>query len=578
MKKLFGVLLALVAASASAQSRIIPGGGGSVASGSSVAGCTAYSLVFIDSAGNLKCDLTPINGSVTTAGRSIFTVRDSITGASATSNFLNVTGTFPATLSAEARGASFVFTGAGAAETIEQSGLSSVFTGSSNARQAAVYGELLGTNANSSGSPIYGVNSMLSSSTTVANWGVIGYSSYNAASKAMGGVLGLVYAGNGTTGNIVGGYFGSSAAVNPGLSAGVIAFGDDGATNGAGGYFSFTGLNYAPSSADPGVFTGKAALIADNAAVAANIFEARDNGTAVVTIADGGATTFTQPVTVSAGTSASPSIKDSVSGGGIWFFSGYPQLNSQASTWLFGGQTLPGSVYGLGIRGSGFVGFTGGDTGSGSAVDTALMREAAAVMQIGQDVNGAAVAQTLKAHDGITGTDIAGANFTLAGGRGTGIGASGNLILQTSPALATGTSAQVLEERFKIVGKQFALTDNTIATFVVQTLGDDTGGGGTIHYCVRSNNATTAADECGAADFNGNDITAGAGGEICTITKVATPAQALNGGATLAVTFAGTAGTDLCSFRVTADTSVATPTNLFIKYSILHSGRPMTAQ
>jgi len=233
------------------------------------------------------------------------------------------------------------------------------------------------------------------------------------------------------------------------------------------------------------------------------------------------------------------------------------------------------STYGTEVSSDGINFFPGAVTG---VPDTFLdANEAAAILQMGRDVNGAAVNQTFKAHDGITGTDIAGANLTLAGGRGTGIGASGNVILQTAPALATGTTAQTLEERFKIVGKQFALTDNTIATFLVQTLGNDTGGGGTIHYCVRSYNATTAADECGSADFNGIDVTAGAGGEVCTITKVGTPAQALSG-ATLATTFAGTAGTDLCSFRITADTSVATPTALYIKYTVVHSGTPITAQ
>jgi hypothetical protein len=99
VKKLF-VLLILLASVAGAQ--IVPPGASNlpVQSGMSMPGCNAYSLVFIDSSGNLKCNLTPVNGSVSTSGRGIFTVADAISGSSATSNFLNLTSSFNGTLSA----------------------------------------------------------------------------------------------------------------------------------------------------------------------------------------------------------------------------------------------------------------------------------------------------------------------------------------------------------------------------------------------------------------------------------------------------------------------------------------------
>ena len=89
--------------------------------------------------------------------------------------------------------------------------------------------------------------------------------------------------------------------------------------------------------------------------------------------------------------------------------------------------------------------------------------DAAAILQLGVDVNGAAVAQTLKAHDGITGTDIAGANLTLAGGRGTGAGAVSSLILSTPAVLTTGTTAQTNYARL-------TLTEGT-ATFTPRSNG-----------------------------------------------------------------------------------------------------------
>lgn len=53
---------------------------------------------------------------------------------------------------------------------------------------------------------------------------------------------------------------------------------------------------------------------------------------------------------------------------------------------------------------------------------------------------------------GGSGTDIAGANFTLAGGRGTGTGVGGNIVFQYAPAGATGTSLNALQTACQISG------------------------------------------------------------------------------------------------------------------------------
>lgn len=74
------------------------------------------------------------------------------------------------------------------------------------------------------------------------------------------------------------------------------------------------------------------------------------------------------------------------------------------------------------------------DTGS---VDLLLMRDAAAVLQLGLDHASSPTAQTLKAHDVTTGT---GASLTLAGG--TGSVAGGAVILATS--VTTGAASAVI--------------------------------------------------------------------------------------------------------------------------------------
>lgn len=103
------------------------------------------------------------------------------------------------------------------------------------------------------------------------------------------------------------------------------------------------------------------------------------------------------------------------------------------------------------LRSTTSLDWSNGTSQTGTA-DLTLVREAAATLQMGVDVNGAAISQTFKAHDGITGTDIAGASLTIAGGRGTGAGAPGVLNFSTSTALASGTTAQTLSTRWSITG------------------------------------------------------------------------------------------------------------------------------
>ena len=64
-------------------------------------------------------------------------------------------------------------------------------------------------------------------------------------------------------------------------------------------------------------------------------------------------------------------------------------------------------------------------------------------------VNAAPTATSLNATGG-SGTDIAGASLTLAGGRGTGTGAGGSLLFQTAPAGTTGTGLNTLATRLTI--------------------------------------------------------------------------------------------------------------------------------
>jgi hypothetical protein len=202
-------------------------------------------------------------------------------------------------------------------------------------------------------------------------------------------------------------------------------------------------------------------------------------------------------------------------------------------------------------------------------IDLRLTREGAAILQMGADVNGAAVAQTLKAHDGITGTDVAGANLTVAAGRGTGAGTSGNVILQAASALATGTTAQTLRDRQVIVGKAKALTAANATTFV--TIGVASGGfaGGFIDYAIVASDGTDHQCRAGVLPFalvNKADTETGTVGTVGAATEVV----AVSSG-TLTNTFTIAAGTNAMSLQANAASSL-TETNLDIYYQVHLNG------
>jgi hypothetical protein len=184
---------------------------------------------------------------------------------------------------------------------------------------------------------------------------------------------------------------------------------------------------------------------------------------------DGSVITSTLPLLLPDGSNSAPSYSFSSETN-----SGLYRVGSYNFGFAFGGSrrlVLTASVFGMDVSHA-FGWYSAGF----AAHDLILSRESAAVLQLGVDVNGAAIAQTLKSHDGITGTDVAGANFTLAGGRGTGAGTPGKIILQTATTLGTGTTAQTLATRLTISEAGLLLAAITQANL-------GTPANGTIAYC-----------------------------------------------------------------------------------------------
>ncbi len=141
-------------------------------------------------------------------------------------------------------------------------------------------------------------------------------------------------------------------------------------------------------------------------------------------------------------------------------------------------------------------GFSSGSS-QNTGLDVILNRAAAATLQMGDNVNGAAVNQTLQAANGITGTDKTGGNLTIASGKGTGAGAVSSLIFQTPTVLSTGTTAQSLATRLTLTsaGATFAAGITTLggATFhtTSSALTDGAGAGlGTLATAPAAGNPT----------------------------------------------------------------------------------------
>jgi len=162
----------------------------------------------------------------------------------------------------------------------------------------------------------------------------------------------------------------------------------------------------------------------------------QDNGTPVLTVADGGNVTMTGTLRVPSGAAATTALAIGAVNTGFYEIASGIGLSLAGSTkYIVIGNDYrldPSTVFGW------------SPVSIATSLDTILGREAAATLQMGSDVNGAAVNQTFKAHDGITGTDVSGANLTIAAGRGTGAGTGGTLIFQTAPVGSTGTTAQTL--------------------------------------------------------------------------------------------------------------------------------------
>lgn len=221
----------------------------------------------------------------------------------------------------------------------------------------------------------------------------------------------------------------------------------------------------------------------------------------------------------------------------------------------------------LGIDGNGIytrsnypIGWSSSSTdATAAAPDTLFRRAAAATVQMGTDVNGAAVNQTIKAHDGITGTDILGASLTLAPGKGTGAAVSGSVIVNRDLVKATGTTAQTYGQGIVVAPSKIlsntSATAQTVATINTTTL---SAGGVTFYYNVAATSGTAADADTGSVHISWNNV----GGTVAATAGTIMNSVQSNSSGTLAATPTVTVATNVVSIKLTPTWVTIVPTGV----------------
>lgn len=183
-----------------------------------------------------------------------------------------------------------------------------------------------------------------------------------------------------------------------------------------------------------------------------------------------------------------------------------------------------------------------------------------------------AVSYTINGTGG-SGSDNAGGGINLAAGVGTGTAAGGDLRLQTSPSIATGSTAQTLSDCYLIRAQKKTLTESTATPFVRVNIASGVAAvtgwtGGTIFYTIVANDGTDFQSRSGSVNFA---IVNKAGTETCVLGTVSSEAAALSAG-TLSVTFdSDTSPTNAVDIRANAVSSL-TQTTLAMFYSVIMNG------
>jgi len=177
-------------------------------------------------------------------------------------------------------------------------------------------------------------------------------------------------------------------------------------------------------------------------------------------------------------------------------------------------------------------------------------------------INASALAYTINGTGG-SGSNNAGGAVKMAGGFGTGTAAGGDVALQRSPSIATGTTAQTATDALYIRSQMKALGAG-VATAVArisvpQGVAGLTGWtGGTLFYTVVANDATNYQATSGSINFA---FVNEAGTEACTnLGTVSSIADATPTGTLTATVTGASNAADTCDLLINAASSLTEST------------------
>ena len=166
---------------------------------------------------------------------------------------------------------------------------------------------------------------------------------------------------------------------------------------------------------------------------------------------------------------------------------------------------------------------------------------------------------------GGSGSNIAGANLTLAGGIHTGTPASpgsGHVILSTSIAGAAASAVNTLVQRFIVNGLRKALTDATDVNLFEIALPALRGCAGTINFEIFAADATDVQVRRGSVQYSAVNKAGTYTSEIVVVSEAASVSTG-----TLTATWNILTGTSKITVRVNADTSL-TATTFYCVYTL----------
>lgn len=135
----------------------------------------------------------------------------------------------------------------------------------------------------------------------------------------------------------------------------------------------------------------------------------------------------------------------------------------------------------------------------------------------GVTTTSAALAWTFNGSGG-SGSDKTGSPMAIYGGKGTGLGIGGAVVVGTSEVTTTGSTAQTLVDRDYMYAGYKALNAGAATAVVrIAVAQGIVPAGGVFHYCVRASDATESLIRCGDVAW---DVTNKGGVENCNVGTV----------------------------------------------------------